>query len=99
MKKMIMTFAIASSLALSLTACASPNAAGGVGTTGALSSKTAYITYLNCVKTKNPQVAPAIDASIAGLSSITDAQWAAAIGASGAASYEAIIKLYASLGC
>jgi hypothetical protein len=108
MKKILLTIAMTSFVAFTATGCPSPADAlrnavggangGGTSASGALASKSAFVAYLNCAKAKYPQAAASIDASIAGLNNITDAQWATAVSASGA-SWDALVKAYATLGC
>lgn len=88
-------------LALSLTACG-PNPAAGVPGTGGTGtggtgtagdptgSKQAYVAFLQCVKSQLPAASQAsMDAAIASVNAIPDAQWTAA-GAAITANYKTL---------
>jgi hypothetical protein len=105
MKRFFTTTALISFVALSLTACpasgpssSNPTASAspGSGASGSITTRAQVITYLNCLKTKNPGTAAALDVHISLLTNATDAQFAAN---GGAAAYLAITQGYERTGC
>lgn len=59
----------------------SPSPSSGTGTnlSGNLSSKAAFIAYLNCAKEKNPSLATGLDIRIAAINNISDSDWASRV--------------------
>lgn len=105
MKKMLFLL-LTSSCLLSLAGCPSPSTSNPSSSANPSSSsspsvapsttptgntsKASFIAYLTCIKTKAPEIAPAIDAHITAINNMNDTQWASSISI-----YQAITKSYA----
>lgn len=57
-------------------------------------SKANVLAFLNCIKTKLPEIAPAIEGHISNVNAQNDAQWAL-----NSSSSEGLQQIYASSGC
>lgn len=65
------------------------------GVSSQFQTRASFIAFLNCVKTKEPSLAPSLDAHINNVNSLTDAQWEGA-----RSTYQAATQAYiASTGC
>ena len=109
MKTLLKTLVATGFVALSLTACPSPNntssssspnanptTSSSPGTTsGNLSSKAAFIAYLTCIKTKEPSLEGNVQAHITALANVTEEQWTT----TNAAYYVSVAQGYANYGC
>jgi hypothetical protein len=100
MKKTIMALAMTSFVTLFSAGCTPTVPGGGANPGGGGTGGTAFATradflkFANCIKVAQPQAAAAVDAWIAAINSIPDAQWAVV-----SSVYAGYAQAYASLGC
>jgi hypothetical protein len=102
MKKTLLTLAMTSCIAFFSTGCTPNTPAGGAnpgggGTGSSFTTRADFIKFANCIKANasvSPESKAAVDAWIAAVNSIPDAQWAAV-----AAVYNGYAQAYLAMGC
>ena len=110
MKNFLKIFAITGFIALSLSACPSPNSSSSsnptaspsngtntgtnTGGSGIFASRTTFLAYLNCIKTNNPKLGPQMEVHFTNLNNFTDEQFLSVLD-----SYKNLSDNYSAFGC